>query len=59
MAVLPMLAVVGATGGAHIRFWGFLIVGLPWPAGVRWMLRTVLCLDPRRYGQRSEVLFKP
>jgi hypothetical protein len=59
MAALPMLADVDATGGAHIRFWGFLIVGLPWPVGMSWMRRMTLCLGPGRSREGTDGLFDP
>ena len=46
--VLEMVAVVRRGHAAQILFWGFLIVGLHWPAGVCWVRRIVLWQGPER-----------
>jgi len=48
VVVLRIVTLVGGGHTAQILFWGFLIVGLHWPAGVCWVRNLSLWLGPER-----------
>jgi len=59
MVDLQIAAVVRRGHAGQILFWGFLIVGLHWPAGVCWVRNLALWLGRERSRESPDCLCGP